>query len=164
MKSRFESAEWFAAIAYLVQGGDADVTASALAGAIGIAVEHEGTCLLPVSTRSPEALKPYLRRYRSYLEHSSGSVPLQDICYSASMHRSHQEYRLALTGTSADQLIERIDTTIFVANAPAYAWVGVGAEGWLSQTIAGPTGEGVTDPRTWTRQRMIAVGGSLRVV
>jgi propionaldehyde dehydrogenase len=57
-----------------------------------------------------------------------------------------------------------IDTTVFVANAPAYAWVGVGAEGWLSQTIAGPTGQGVTDARTWTRQRMIALGGSLRVV
>jgi len=54
--------------------------------------------------------------------------------------------------------------TIIVANAPAFAWVGVGAEGWLSQTIAGPTGQGVTDPRTWTRQRMVALGGSLRVV
>jgi propionaldehyde dehydrogenase len=57
-----------------------------------------------------------------------------------------------------------IGTTIFVANAPAFAWVGVGAEGWLSQTIAGPTGQGVTDARTWTRQRMIALGGSLRVI
>ena len=57
-----------------------------------------------------------------------------------------------------------IQCTIFVANAPAFAWVGVGAEGWLSQTIAGPSGQGVTDPRTWTRQRMVALGGSLRVV
>jgi propionaldehyde dehydrogenase len=62
------------------------------------------------------------------------------------------------------QFARAIKTTIFVANAPAYAWVGVGAEGWLSQTIAGPTGEGVTDARTWTRQRMTALGGSLRVV
>jgi len=57
-----------------------------------------------------------------------------------------------------------LECTIIVANAPAFAWVGVGAEGWLSQTIAGPTGQGVTDPRTWTRQRMVALGGSLRVV
>ena len=57
-----------------------------------------------------------------------------------------------------------VDTTIFVANAPAFAWVGVEAEGWLSQTIAGPTGQGVTDARTWTRQRMIALGRALRVV
>ncbi len=57
-----------------------------------------------------------------------------------------------------------INTTIFVANAPAFAWVGVEAEGWLSQTIAGPTGQGVTDPRTWTRQRMIALASALRVV
>jgi propionaldehyde dehydrogenase len=62
------------------------------------------------------------------------------------------------------QFARAIGCTIFVANAPAFAWVGVGAEGWLSQTIAGPTGEGVTDPRTWTRQRMIALGGHMRVV
>jgi propionaldehyde dehydrogenase len=60
------------------------------------------------------------------------------------------------------QYARAMECTILVANAPAFAWVGVGAEGWLSQTIAGPTGQGVTDPRTWTRQRMVALGGSLR--
>jgi propionaldehyde dehydrogenase len=77
------------------------------------------------------------------------------------------KHTAAIHSDSIDRITrfaKAIDTTVFVANAPAYAWVGVGAEGWLSQTIAGPTGEGVTDARTWTRQRMIALGGSLRVV
>jgi propionaldehyde dehydrogenase len=81
------------------------------------------------------------------------------------------EHGLKHTAAIHSDSIERItrfaraiECTIFVANAPAFAWVGVGAEGWLSQTIAGPTGQGVTDPRTWTRQRMVALGGSLRVV
>ncbi|MBM3497293.1 MAG: aldehyde dehydrogenase family protein [Armatimonadetes bacterium] len=81
------------------------------------------------------------------------------------------EHGLKHTAAIHTDSVERItrfaramECTIFVANAPAFAWVGVGAEGWLSQTIAGPTGQGVTDPRTWTRQRMIALGGSLRVV
>lgn len=77
------------------------------------------------------------------------------------------KHTAAIHSDSIDRITrfaKAIATTILVANAPAYAWVGVGAEGWLSQTIAGPTGEGVTDARTWTRQRMIALGGSLRVV
>ena len=79
------------------------------------------------------------------------------------------KHTAAIHSTSIDHITHfarAIDTTVFVANAPAYAWVGVGAEGWLSQTIAGPKGGGggVTDARTWTRQRMIAFGGSLRVV
>ena len=81
------------------------------------------------------------------------------------------EHGLKHTAAIHSDSIDRIsrfarvmECTIIVANAPAFAWVGVGAEGWLSQTIAGPTGQGVTDPRTWTRQRMVALGGSLRVV
>jgi len=79
----------------------------------------------------------------------------------------NHKHTAAIHSDSLDRITRfarAIECTIFVANAPAFAWVGVGAEGWLSQTIAGPTGQGVTDPRTWTRQRMIALGGSLRVV
>ena len=53
MKSRFESAEWLAAIARLVQSSDVDSAAGALAEAIGVAVEHEGTCLLAFHRDAP---------------------------------------------------------------------------------------------------------------
>lgn len=46
-----------------------------------------------------------------------------------------------------------IETTIFVKNAPSYAGIGVGGEGYVTFTIAGPTGEGLTSPRSFTRQR-----------
>lgn len=45
------------------------------------------------------------------------------------------------------------DTTIFVKNAATLASVGVGGEGSATMTIAGPTGEGLTDARAFARRR-----------
>jgi aldehyde dehydrogenase len=46
-----------------------------------------------------------------------------------------------------------MDTTLFVKNGPCMASLGLGGEGYLSFSIAGPTGEGVTTPMTFTRER-----------
>ena len=46
-----------------------------------------------------------------------------------------------------------INTTLFVKNGPCMAALGIGGEGYLSFSIAGPTGEGVTTPLTFTRER-----------
>jgi len=54
-----------------------------------------------------------------------------------------------------------IETTIFVKNASSLAGVGFGGEGHTTMTIAGPTGEGVTSARSFTRKRrcVLAEGG-----
>lgn len=57
-----------------------------------------------------------------------------------------------------------MDTTIFVVNGPSMAGLGVGGEGYLSFSIATPTGEGVTTPITFTRQRRCAVINDLRII
>jgi aldehyde dehydrogenase len=46
-----------------------------------------------------------------------------------------------------------LDTTLFVKNGPCMASLGLGGEGYLSFSIATPTGEGVTTPLTFTRER-----------
>lgn len=46
-----------------------------------------------------------------------------------------------------------MDTTLFIKNGPCMASLGVGGEGYLSFSIATPTGEGVTTPLTFTRER-----------
>lgn len=48
---------------------------------------------------------------------------------------------------------KRIQTTIFVKNGPSYAGLGVGGEGYPTFTIAGPTGEGLTSPKSFARRR-----------
>jgi aldehyde dehydrogenase len=57
-----------------------------------------------------------------------------------------------------------IDTTIYVQNGPSTAGLGSGGEGYLSFSIATPTGEGVTTPLTFTRQRRSTTVGSMRVM
>jgi acyl-CoA reductase-like NAD-dependent aldehyde dehydrogenase len=57
-----------------------------------------------------------------------------------------------------------MDTTLFVTNGASTAALGVGGEGYLSFSIATPTGEGVTTPLTFTRQRRSTVAnGGLRI-
>ncbi len=57
-----------------------------------------------------------------------------------------------------------MDTTLFVKNGPCMAGLGLGGEGYLSYSIATPTGEGVTNPLTFTRQRRCAMVDDLRII
>jgi aldehyde dehydrogenase len=57
-----------------------------------------------------------------------------------------------------------MDCTIFVVNGPSFAGLGIGGSGLPSFSIAGPTGEGVTTPLTFTRQRRTAIIGGFRFV
>jgi len=56
-----------------------------------------------------------------------------------------------------------LDTTLFVKNGPSMAGLGLGGEGYLSYSIATPTGEGVTNPRTFTRVRRCVMVDQLRI-
>jgi acyl-CoA reductase-like NAD-dependent aldehyde dehydrogenase len=57
-----------------------------------------------------------------------------------------------------------IDVSIFVANAANLAGLGDGGEGYTSFSIASPTGEGLTRPRSFSRDRRMTVAGGLRIV
>ena len=57
-----------------------------------------------------------------------------------------------------------MNTTLYVVNGPCTAALGGDGEGYPSYTIATPTGEGVTNPLTFTRFRRLSMAGSLRVV
>jgi len=57
-----------------------------------------------------------------------------------------------------------LNTTLFIQNGPSMAGLGLGGEGYASFSIATPTGEGVTTPLTFTRQRRSTTVGSMRVV
>lgn len=56
-----------------------------------------------------------------------------------------------------------MNTTLFIKNGPSPAGLGLGGEGYLSYSIATPTGEGVTTPLTFTRQRRCAMVDDLRI-
>jgi propionaldehyde dehydrogenase len=57
-----------------------------------------------------------------------------------------------------------VQTTIFVKNGPSFAGIGLGGEGHTSFTIAGPTGEGLTSARSFTRRRRCTLVESFRIM
>lgn len=76
--------------------------------------------------------------------------------HSASMHSMHLG-RLS-------RMAREINTSIFVKNAPIYAGLGEGGEGYSSFSIASPTGEGLTDPRSFSRERRCVLKDHFRIV
>lgn len=58
----------------------------------------------------------------------------------------------------------RANTTLFVVNGPSPSGLGLGGQGYLSYSIATPTGEGITTPLTFTRYRRVMMTGSLRMI
>jgi propionaldehyde dehydrogenase len=57
-----------------------------------------------------------------------------------------------------------VQTTLFVKNGPSFAGLGFGGEGHTAFTIAGPTGEGLTSARTFTRQRRCTLVEGFRII
>jgi aldehyde dehydrogenase len=62
------------------------------------------------------------------------------------------------------RMARAMNCSIFVANGPNFAGLGQGGEGFSSFSIASPTGDGLTRPRTFSRERRITVVGALRIV
>jgi len=56
-----------------------------------------------------------------------------------------------------------LDTTLFIKNGACTAGLGLGGEGYLSYSIATTTGEGITNPRTFTRTRRCVMVDNLRI-
>jgi len=59
---------------------------------------------------------------------------------------------------------KELDTTLFIKNGPCGAGLGLGGEGYLSFSIVTATGEGVTNPLTFTRVRRCTMVDDLRII
>ena len=68
------------------------------------------TYLLPLSARDPEALRSVARACQEFLVETR--LPLNNVCYTASMLRTHHEYRLALVGDSQEVLVEHLEAFV----------------------------------------------------
>ena len=79
-----------------------------------------------------------------------------DLRHSAIIHSSNI-YHMSEFGKA-------VNTTVFVKNAPSYAGLGFGGEGFTTFTIAGRTGEGMTTARTFTRIRRCTLVGAFSSV
>jgi acyl-CoA reductase-like NAD-dependent aldehyde dehydrogenase len=76
--------------------------------------------------------------------------------HTASIHSTNVE--------TITRMARAMNCSIFVANGSNFNGLGQGGEGFTSFSIASPTGEGLTRPRTFSRVRRVTVVGALRIV
>lgn len=62
------------------------------------------------------------------------------------------------------RMAREMNCSIFVKNGPSFAGVGYGGEGFCSFTIASPTGEGLTNPVSFSRIRRCILKDYFRIV
>lgn len=65
------------------------------------------TYLLPISAKTPEALVAMTRLYLDWLK--SGGQLLHHVAYTASLRRSHHEHRIAVIGSSNEEIASTLD-------------------------------------------------------
>jgi amino acid adenylation domain-containing protein len=70
--------------------------------------DSQQTYLLPLSAHTPEALADLARSYQNFLESAESGVALHDLCYTASLRRTHRDHRLALTVHSYEDLADSL--------------------------------------------------------
>jgi aldehyde dehydrogenase len=137
--------------------------ASVLARAAGVDVKG-GTQLLFAETNADhvfvqeEQMMPFIPivRVKSVEEGIERSVQAEhEYRHTAIIHSHDVEHMTAMA--------RALDTTLFIKNGPCMAGLGLGGEGYLSYSVATPTGEGVTNPRTFTRVRRCVMVDNLRI-
>ncbi len=62
------------------------------------------------------------------------------------------------------RMAKEINSSIFVKNGPSVAGLGFGGEAYCSFSIASPTGEGITNPRSFSRERRCVLVDHFRIV
>ncbi len=76
--------------------------------------------------------------------------------HTAVMHSKHLDH--------LSRMAREMDCSIFVKNGVSYDGLGYGGEGFCSFTIASPTGEGITNPISFSRIRRCVLKDSFRIV
>ena len=67
-----------------------------------------GVRLLPLSAKTPEALRALAERWVALLERNPVTIGLGDLCYTASGRRTAHTERLGVVGTSRSEMAERL--------------------------------------------------------
>jgi aldehyde dehydrogenase len=134
-----------------------------LAGAAGVKVPS-GTQLLFAETDGEhpfvveEQMMPFLPivRVKNREEGIARSIEAEHGYKHTSVIHSHDVE--AMTA-----MARALDTTLFIKNGPCMSGLGLGGEGYLSYSVATPTGEGVTNPKTFCRVRRCVMVDNLRI-
>ncbi len=87
-----------------------------------------------------------------------------DLAVKAEHGNRHTAHMHSKNIDNLSRFAKAVETTIFVKNAPSFAGIGFGGEGHTTFTIAGPTGEGITSARSFTRKRRCVMADNFRII
>lgn len=136
-------------------------SAKVLLGKIGVTVGDDIRCIIFEGTKDhplidEELMMPILGivRVKNVDEGIAVAVELEH----GNRHSAHMH------STNINNLTrfgKAVDTAIFVKNAPSYAALGFGGEGFPTFTICSRTGEGLTSAKSFTKARRCVMGDAL---
>lgn len=136
-------------------------SAKVLLGKIGVTVGDEIRCIIFEGDKMnpmiwEELMMPILGivRVKNVDEGMGVAVELEH----GNRHSAHMH------STNVNNLTKfgkMVDTAIFVKNAPSYAALGFGGEGYPTFTICSRTGEGLTSAKSFTKSRRCVMGDAL---
>ena len=84
--------------------------------------------------------------------------------YKAEQGNFHTAMMHSTNIDNLSKMAKKMNTSIFVKNGPSYSGLGMLGEGFATFTIASPTGEGLTSPISFTRQRRCVLKDRLRII
>ncbi len=87
-----------------------------------------------------------------------------DLAIAAEGGRRHTAAMHSRNIEKLSRMARLVNCSIFVKNGPCYAGLGEGGEGYSSFSIASPTGEGLTGPRSFSRERRCTLVDHFRIV
>ncbi len=131
---------------------------------IGITVEEKfRLAIAPVSSDHPlvwsEQMMPVLPVVR--MPDADSAI---DIAIKAEHGFKHTAVMYSKNLDNLSRMAREADCGIFVKNGPSFSGLGYGGEGFCSFSIASPTGEGITNPRSFSRERRCVLVDHFRIV
>jgi acyl-CoA reductase-like NAD-dependent aldehyde dehydrogenase len=138
--------------------------ASKIADAIGRRVSADTRILLcEVDEKHPFVQEELLMPVLSYVRVPDADAGIE-MAVRVEHGFGHTSVMYSTNINNLSAMSRAVNTSIFVKNGPCYNGIGMGGEGWVSFTIASPTGEGLTTSRTFTRERRCVIKDSFRIV
>ncbi len=141
-------------------GRDADV----LLAKIGVNVGKDVRCIICETDFMHDFVQHELMMPILPIVRVSNIEEAIDLAVKAEHGNRHTAHMHSKNIDNLSAFAKAVETTIFVKNAPSYAGIGFGGEGHTTFTIAGPTGEGITSARSFTRKRRCVMADSFRII
>lgn len=87
-----------------------------------------------------------------------------DIAIKAEHGFKHTAVMYSKNLDNLSRMARESDCSIFVKNGPSVSGLGYGGEGYCSFSIASPTGEGLTNPQSFSRERRCVLVDHFRII